>query len=118
MWTILSHARLMNRNSNSLRTQSTPGLSQPGFGPSAEGEDDDDEPGFGLPEPEGDLEGVYGSANGRCCSLPPLFLAFNPRFHVSRTCDDEPFSAVTPEWKSHKVKSEAGWLTLFSPLIK
>ena len=59
MWTILSHARLMDRNSNSLRTQSTPGLSQPGFGPSAEGEDDDDEPGFGLPEPEGDLEGGY-----------------------------------------------------------
>lgn len=47
---------VMNR---SLGTQSTPGLSQPESGPSAEGEDDYDEPDGGLPVPEGDLEGGY-----------------------------------------------------------
>jgi serine/threonine kinase 16 len=51
---------VMNNNSNSIGTLSTPGLSQPEDGPSARrDDDDDDEPDIELPEPEGDLEGGY-----------------------------------------------------------
>ncbi len=59
---------VINRKSNSLGAQSTPGLSQPESGPSAGEEDDDDEPDIELPEPEGDLEGGYSYGSG--ASLP------------------------------------------------
>lgn len=59
---------VINHNSNSLGTQSTPGLSQPDSGPSAGGEDDYDEPDIAFPEPEGDLEGGYSYGGG--ASMP------------------------------------------------
>jgi len=62
---------VMNRNSNSLGTQSTPAIFQPDSGPSARGEDDDDEQDVGLPEPEGDSEGGYSYGGGGSMPLVP-----------------------------------------------
>jgi serine/threonine kinase 16 len=59
---------VMNRNSNSLGTQSTPAPAQPESGPSTGGEDDEDEPDIEFPEPDGDSEGGYSYGGG--ASMP------------------------------------------------
>lgn len=59
---------VMNHNSNTFGTQSTPAPAQPESGPSAGGDDDYDEPDAGLPEPEGDLEDGYSYGGG--ASMP------------------------------------------------
>ena len=59
---------VINHKSNSLGTQSTPGLAQPDSGPSGGGEDDEEEADIEFPEPEGDVEGGYSYGSG--ASLP------------------------------------------------
>ena len=58
------------KNSNK-GTQSTPAAPQPESGPFAGGEDEDDEPDVGLPEPEGDSEGGYSYGGGASMPLVP-----------------------------------------------